>query len=306
MRWPIAFLSAVILVAGCRPPEPVYAVRRSALVPHPLAPPRSGRPLEGRVQFAVQNSTVIQPVAPREATGANAGLYVARDNLGGAVRTRLSANLELSFQLEVALAAGAMPIAHDALPAPDNGNAYGGGLGMMYSIPMGREFHLGVAVDALRYLIPYHEEAVCIQNCELGGPDSYQETGTHRVTVLSYSLLPTWHRNGLTLWGSVTQRNHPTNTERESQTLSGNGRDDDDEVNFGPMYTIVGGGAELHLGGGVRAYAVLFVPLTERPVVYGPVIGFGLSVTFGRGSSVAASAPLPMAAPTEPAAPPMR
>src|SRR5687767_12774719 len=92
-------LAVAIAAAGsagaCMPtPEPVYAVRRSALIPHVAPPAHSGAPPRGRLQLEFHGSTVIAPIPAQEAAGANAGLYIARHNLGGSVRVRPTANFD--------------------------------------------------------------------------------------------------------------------------------------------------------------------------------------------------------------------
>jgi opacity protein-like surface antigen len=265
---------ATVMASACVPPGPVYSVRRSALVPHPAPPAKSGFPLGGKIRFAAHSSTVLVPVEPVEADGANAGLYVARHNLGAELAFRLGLAWDLRLSYQSSLMRSAMPVAANAAPPPDVRAATGLGLGLGYSARVSDRFRVGFDVALAWHAIPYFEEGKCIADC-LVANDSYTEEGHHTVAIGSLSVLPGYRLNrNVVVFGGVTLRNHPTNTKIEQQTQWGNQYDDDDEIRSGPRYTLVSAGVEYAVGNGVKLIGQVFAPVEADIVRYGPAVGF--------------------------------
>jgi hypothetical protein len=280
----LAVAAAIALAASgaaaCMPtPEPVYAVRRSALIPHVAPPAHSGAPPRTPVQIEFHGSTVIAPVPVREAAGANAGLYIARHNLGGSLRVRPTTNFDFAIFAASSLESGSMGVGGNAAPRPGNGNAVGGGLALQYSIPVSRSFRIGLTGELGAYQIPYYEEGTCIQNCEYTAAQTYTERSTKLRPINSWSILPTWKIDDrLTVFAGLTRRNHPTNTEKQTQGAWD--YDDNDELDAGPTYTIIGGGIEYELSTWFEGFVQVYLPITSAPVDYGPVLGAGLRANF--------------------------
>lgn len=283
MRWLV--VSAVLaLQTACLPPppEPVYAVRRSALVSHPAPPPHSGAPMTKDVEFQLSDSTVLVPIKPVETIGANAGLYVARHNIGTAMRFKVSEVFDMGIRSEVSLLRGSMAIAklHDA---PPDGTSVGVGPTLHYAAPLGGGFYLGFALDLLVRWNPYREEGRCIRNCSYG-TDSYVEEGNHAHLQPVFAVLPSYRVGRLTVFAGITRRNHATNTKNDTQTETANDHDDADEVRTGPAYVLLGGGVEVELGGGVKLLGHIYQPVSTSVARYGPVLGLAISVGFDNGN----------------------
>ena len=274
----LVILVTLLGLAACTP-EPLYYVKRSALVPHPTPSTHSGRAPDGAVELSVAQSTVLVPVEPTETPGANAGLYVARDNLGLAARFRVGRHSDLGLSLEVGREQGAMKIARDAPAAPHLGDTEAFGLGWQTELPIDHHFSIGVGMELALHAVPYHEEGTCIANCKYAVNKSYEENSVNTVLTGKLWLLPSWREGRVTVYGGLTYLNHPTNTKRDIQGAYA--WDDGDEVRSGPGYALLGGGVEVNLGAGFHPFLQIFQPVSTSVASYGPVLGAGLKLTFG-------------------------
>jgi hypothetical protein len=97
------------------------------------------------------------------------------------------------------------------------------------------------------------------------------------VNVYSLSVIPSWRVGGLTLFGGGTLRNHPMVDKGEIEI----GTYPDDEVSAGPPNLIATVGAEIELFGSVRALGMVYQPLTQDPVRYGPTFGAAITIPLG-------------------------
>lgn len=269
----VAVIGLLVLAGGCvpGPPPPVYAVQRSALVAHPSPPIWSGTPLRGRVQFQASSSTVVVPVEPEETDGANAGLFVARTNLGGTLRIRFWENLTVKLLGEMSPDKKAMQIAEESLGSP-RGAVNTLGAGLEYSAPLTGPWRLGLAGELRTSRSPFREEGRCIENC-LDAPDYYEE-GWHRVSIYSASLVPSYDLGKVVLFAGLTVRNHPTNTRKNRQTARVN--DSMDELREGPAYFLLGSGVEVRATKHISVLGHVFQPVSTEIARYGPAIGFAI------------------------------
>ena len=274
----LTFVVAAAGSAGCA----TYSVRRSALVPQLAPSPHTGQPVAGRAELGARASTAALGVDPSEASGANAGLYVARTQFGGGLRARVSENFDLGPLLELGLEEGSMPIARDMPDRPHHGSTYGLGVGMQYSIAASPRLRVCLGLDLLFYSVPYREVGTCVKDCEYGVP-AYMEVGRQTVGVASFAVLPSYALSPrATLFGGVTIRNQPTNTKGSVAGELGTILDADAEVREGPYNVMIGGGLQVALAPGTLATVQLVQPITQDPVVYGPLASVGLSQAFGR------------------------
>lgn len=283
MRWLVA-VAVVGLQAACLPPppDPVYAVRRSALVSHPAPPSHTGAPMTKDVEFRLSDSTVLVPIKPVETIGANAGLYVARHNISTGVRFKVAEVFDLGVRTEVSLLTGAMPIAKDRdAPPPGTGVAFGPTF--HYAAPLGGGLYLGFALDLMVRWDPYREQGRCIRNCSYGA-DSYVEEGHHALFQPVFAVLPSYRVGRFTVFAGITRRDHATNTRNDTQTETANDYDNADELRNGPAYVLLGGGVEVELGGGVKVLGHIYQPVSTSVARYGPVLGLALSVGFDKPS----------------------
>jgi len=267
---------ALISLSACGP-EPVYLVRRAALVSHPTPPLRTGAPMTEVVEISARSSTVIMPITPREAQDANSGLWVARTNLAGSVRFRASARWDVGLLFETGLRRGAMAVADDSLVMPDVTAVNGGGVTAQYAIPLSKRVSLGIAVDFLLIKVPYHEVVVCLENCEAAthsGGGGRELTGLPRI-----AFLPSYRDRGVTVYGGVTLVGHPVVA--KTQVLGEWSPAIDDRVDSGPTYGLLSAGLDYRVTSVLHLFAEGFVPVTETVVRYGPSIGFGLRLSLG-------------------------
>tara|TARA_R110002073_G_scaffold245044_7_gene407627 strand:- start:15776 stop:16663 length:888 start_codon:yes stop_codon:yes gene_type:complete len=266
----IAFM---VWAAGCipGPPPPVYAVQRSALVAHPSPPVWSGTPLRGRVQFQASSSTVVIPVTPEETQGANAGLFVARTNIGGTLRMRFGDTLTVKLIGEFSPDTKAMQISEESLGAP-KGMVATLGAGLEYSIPLSGPWRLGLAGDLSLGRSPFREQGRCIENC-FNAADYYEE-GRHSVPIYSASVIPSYTFGDVVVFGGLTMRNHPTNTRKNRQIAGAD--DEDDELRQGPAYYLLGTGVEVRAGRHLSFVGHVFQPISTDIAKYGPAVGFAI------------------------------
>lgn len=230
---------------------------------------RTGHPISG-VRASLRNSTVVVPIDPIETEGANAGLYVARHNLGLDVRSALSRSVDFGFHLDTALLRGAMPIADKPARPPYGDHASGAGVSLNASADLPGTWRLGFAFDLGFVSVPYFEEGRCIRNCTSNL--WYEEAGHHEVWNTAMSLSPSYRDGPFTAYATFTARNHPTNTKAGTQTSSQNMEDDSDEVRRGPAYLVVGTGVEYAVGS-ARLGAQISWPASTSVADYGPVLG---------------------------------
>lgn len=269
----VGLIALLVLAVGCvpGPPPPVYAVQRSALVAHPSPPVWSGTPLRGRVQFQASHSTIVVPVEAEETDGANAGLFVARTNVRGALRIRSGDNLILKLMGEISPHKKAMQIAEESLGTP-KGTVASFGAGLEYSVPLSGPWRLGLAGDLSVSSSPFREQGRCIENC-LGAPDYYEE-GEHSIPIYSASLVPSYNFGKVVLFAGLTMRNHPTNTRKNRQIA---GTDDEmDELRQGPAYYLLGTGVEIQATRHLSFVGHVFQPLSTDIAKYGPAVGFAI------------------------------
>jgi hypothetical protein len=293
-------LMVAVAAGGCS----VYSVRRSALAPHISPPMRSGQGLgDAAGEVSLGAAALASPIAPTEAEGANAGLYIPRVELTGALRARVSRHVDLGFLWDHGFRGGAHATSEDQ-PSPENGSVYGGGLSMMAAIPAADRFTIGVSADFLLYSVPYVEYSTCVENCG-GEPYTLVDHDRDSIPVYSFALIPSYRvSDRVALFGGITMRNHPTIEKGDVEV----GVDLDDEVTPGSMNFIVQAGAEVKLGS-VKALAMVYQPLSADPVAYGPTFALGLSIPFGKSRFAQAAgapgsvAPPPGYSPPPPGAP---
>jgi hypothetical protein len=266
-------LVVLALATGCS----TYSVRKSALAPHIAPPMRSGQDLgeaSGEASFGA--STLASAAAPQEGDGANAGLYIPRVEVVGALRKRISDNLDLGVMWDHGFRRGAYATSEDQ-PSPNKNNVYGGGLSGFYSLATSAPgLRIGVGLDLLLYSIPFVEYRTCVSLC---GGQTYTQVDHDRETigVASLSVVPSWKTGRLTVFGGGTLRNHPTVEKGSLEVL-----DVDDEVEGGPVNFILHAGVDVELGGGLRAMALVYQPIDQNPVQYYPTLGVGLTIPLAK------------------------
>jgi hypothetical protein len=269
----IAFLALLATSAACT----TYTVRKSALAPHIAPPMRSGQDLGNATAEASFGASALgRTDAPVEGQDANAGLYIPRVQMFGALRKRLGDDFDLGVLYDHGFRRGAFATSDDQ-PEPRTGSTYGLGVTSFYSIEVDPRFRIGIGGDLMIYSIPYVEYRTCVDFCG-DAPYTRVEHDRDSIGVYSLSVIPSWRSGRLTLFGGGTIRNHPTIDKGQIDDIF----DDDDEVEGGPPNFIVQAGIDLELGQGIRAMAIAYQPVDEDPVDYAPTFGLALTFPLGR------------------------
>ncbi|HEU4615706.1 MAG TPA: hypothetical protein VFS15_26605 [Kofleriaceae bacterium] len=266
----------VITAVGCVPP-PVYRVQRTARVPHPAAPLRTGEPLDGPVELSLGASSVGDLAAPR-LVDKQASIEVPREQMRGELRIRLGrrgARGELAPIFETAAPSSMQPL--DPTQAPvESGAPTGFGLAGRYSIDTGAPgFSIGVGLEAMSWQIPYVEYRTCVEFCEENGAPAMQVLhGTEGASTLGASLTPTYRHGDVAVFATAYTRRHPTIVRKGTELYA---MDYDQDVDSGNYNWIVSAGIEYRLPV-VSLMATVQQDLTRDPVAYAPSFGFSVAV----------------------------
>lgn len=273
----LAILIGALLLSGA---SSTYKVQRAGLVPHQQPNQRSGRPIgDNRSEFSLGTSTLSLLADPKKAPDANAGLYIPRVHVSGALRFRMNRRLDLGVLWDHGLDRGSIPI-QQGQPVVDNGDVYGGGITTQYVVETGNpDLTVGFGLDVLLYSIPYVEYRDCITNCIPGDPFEIDKRDRNRIWVGAFGITPAWRLDeNISVFGGVTMRNHPTVPRVEIEGAIG----DQDPVESGPANFITNAGIEYSFDNGVRAMVHVFQPIYADPVRYGPTFGAAITIPLSR------------------------
>ena len=287
------FLVALVpLLVACG----TYNYNRSALVPRATPRMSGGHPLAGKGQLTLGASSLAHLGAP-EAGDPNAGIEIPGTQLFGSLRGQVNDTFSVGLLYENGLDAGAKPL-KSTQPPVEGGNVQGYGVSTDVSIrtPDPR-LRVGLGFDLMVWSVPYVEYLSCAagQDCF---PYSIQNEGSDLVETFAASVTPSYRvRDGLTVFGGLTLRQHPTLRQKgvEQEPLL-----DDVEIQSGPGNLLISGGVELALGdGAVLATAIAYWDVSREPARYGPGVAVLLSIPFGKRDP----APAAPAGPPPPPAP---
>jgi len=263
---------AVAGLIGCVPP-PVYRVQRTARVPHPAAPMRTGEPLAGPIELSVGASTFGDVTAP-ELVDNDASIEVAREQMRAELRIRLGKRGEIAPIFETAM--GKM-VALDHTQAPvEDGKPTGVGIAGRYSFDGGAPgLSFGVGFEGMTWQIPYVEYRTCVAYCEENNAPTQQVNhGYEGVETFGLSLTPTYRVGNFALFGGAYTRRHPTIKRKGSEMYAA---DYDKDVDGGRYNWLLNAGIEYRLPV-MSVMATVQQNLTRDPVAYGP--SFGLALAF--------------------------
>lgn len=267
---PVA-LGAALAAGACT----TTSVRRAALVPHMQPTMRDGQPMNDAIgELGVGVSTLVQTHAPSEGN-TEAGVWIPRLQANGALRFQPIKDFDMGLIYEQGFKSGAKQISPD-IPEP-HGDAYGLGLTMGYSIPTGEPgLRIGVALDLIRYSVPYVEYRTCVDFCG-GVPWTEVDRANVGVGVVSLGFVPSYNQGPWTVFGSLTLRNHPT-VQRGGVEV---GVVNDEDVESGPMNAVLAGGASYTLPARVKLSMIIYQSLSSDPVNYGPTMAASFTLPFG-------------------------
>ncbi len=267
-------LVLVGLVGGlvaCVPP-PVYRVQRTARVPRPAAPLRTGEPLAGPIELSVGASSIGDVTKP-ELVDHDASIEVAREQMRAELRIRLGERGELAPIYEQAVG---MMQSLDATQAPvEQGLPSGLGLATRYSFDAGSGLSFGLGLEAIAWSIPYVEYRTCVAYCEENdAPIQQMNHGSETVGTLGLAFVPTYRHGNLALFGGAYARRHPTIVRKGTEQFVS---DYDEDVDGGVYNVLVHAGIEYRLPV-VSLMATVQQDLTADPVAYGPSFGLAIAL----------------------------
>ena len=270
MRPSLACALVLALAGGCFPPPPIYRVQRSARVPRPTVPLRTGQPLAGPFELSLGASSVGDAIEPRGANSDEA-LEVPRHQLRGELRIRLFERGEIAAIHERAIG-GATKLDPTQADVED-GQPWGGGVAWRYSIaPRGEPWSVGLGLELLQWSVPYREIRTCVENCE-DAPQVQTFDSASGETTVGFGVTPAYRITPkVTLFGGVFTRNHPRITRKGEEI----GEYNDADTTGGPFNVLVHAGAAMQFGA-FTALVLVNQNLDTDPVRYGPSIGFALS-----------------------------
>jgi hypothetical protein len=276
--------SLALLALACSTAQ----VHRSAYVPLPQPSMRSGAPSQGRSMLTAGAMTLAkqQPVegvtditVDTETVSLSTGAanWVPRTQMNLNWRYRFTKNFDMGIGGEWGVAAGKQKTYQDDLNLTPKGNVIGVGLSFGYNFQINHEWAIAIAGEYLSYTIPYARQFV---DTDMITPIGEVEYATETLGIYSFSIIPRMEMGNATVFGGVTFRNHPTAPKleiyaNEISVLA------DDNVEPGPVYTLIMVGAEFKLNPVLRLLVMAFQPLNSSPVKYFPMFGLGLAWDMG-------------------------
>lgn len=276
VRSPLIVAALSFAHAACVPP-PVYRVQRTARVPRPAVPLRTGEPLDGPAELSVGMNSFGDVIKP-ELVDKDASLEVPKAQSRSELRFRLGrrgARGELAAIYEQSLENGMQPL--DGTQAPVREGAPAGvGLAMRYSFATGAPgFSIGAGIEAMSWQIPYVEYRTCVEYCEENNAPQMQiNHGSEGVSTLGFALTPTYRTGPLAIYAGAYSRRHPT-IERKGSELYAENYDKD--VSRGNYNLLVHVGVEYRMPV-LSLLATVQQDLTADPVLYGPTFGLAIAL----------------------------
>lgn len=263
-------IAILLSVFGCTS----YKIRESSLVPSaiPAGPPS----FRGRGDVYVGDSTLTFLRSPVLAENENAALWIPRAQLDGTVSVRFHEKASLRFGVRYGFPDGAIGLGNTQLKEPREG-FIGGSIGVqgrLLAEDKGDPFELKFVVDIGGLSIPTYLHI--IETEEFGETREWDEVQHPFIFTLSAFLYGehSLATSASIFWAAGLQ-NQPTNVGEYTSSSPEN------EVSEGPLYPVIGFGADLHPTPGFSVVPQIYWPVYWDPILYGPVVSLGLRATFG-------------------------
>jgi hypothetical protein len=270
LRRMLRFAFAVLpVLAGC-----VGNIQRSARVPHPGVPLRSGQPLDTAAELSAGLSNVADAMPP---------------SVGNATQAVEVPSTEMRNELRFRLGRAALGLVYehgfgDTSQRPDptqapvgQGDVQGYGVTAAYAFETSTPgLVIATTVEAMSWSVPYVEYVTCT-SCVT--PYTVVDHGRANPMTLGLGVAPSYRTGAITVFGGAFARNHPTTQRKEMDTditFSNNG-----DVENGPFNILLHAGVEFALDRRLAALIVVHQDLTADPVRYGPGVGVALTARFG-------------------------
>ena len=261
-------LVLVALVPACLP-EPIYKVQRTARVPHPTAPLRSGAPLDAPIEASFGASSALDLRAPR-LVDHTASVETPSVQLRGELRIRLGTYGEIHLANEHSL--DPTPIDPTQAPVPGGHDAWSMNFGARYAVPIASNMFVGLGIESVAWTLPYVEYRTCVANCD-NGPVQERDTGTDNLWGVAADITPTYRTGDVTIFAGLHIAPNPTIKRKGTESGAVNW---DSDLALGPTSYIVHAGAEYKLGP-ISLLAQIQQDLGGDPVSYGPSFGFAIA-----------------------------
>jgi hypothetical protein len=250
-----------------------YDIRQSSLVPAATAPPVPTN--TGLGHAWVSDSTIVFLDPPELAPNENAGLWIPRTQVELALGFHASDHFGMRGVGLVGAPWGAMAAAPTTLPNPGT-SVFGGGLAMSFR-GRGAGDRVYFDFDVACQLLSVPSYVIIDDSGSVPSPISSGHLERDEVWLGWIAIVPHVVVNeDVTLLGSFSLRNHPTNLASFTSTEA------EAEVEEGPVNLVVALGAEVHAEEWLDIVPIVQWPVTRDPVVYGPIIGVGARATFER------------------------
>jgi hypothetical protein len=274
--WLAVVTALPLALVACVPP-PVYKVQRTARVPHPAVPMRTGEPLDGPIELSVGMNSFGDTKQP-ELMDSQASVEVPNKQMRSELRIRLGregARGELAPIFEQALASGMKPVDPTQAPVRE-GSPTGVGIAFRYSIPTGVDgLSIGTGIEAMSWEIPYVEYRTCVAYCaENNAPQMQINHGSEGVGTLGFALTPTYRSGPVAMFAGAYTRRQPTIVRKGTEEFA---MDYDQDVSAGNYNMVVHAGIEYRLPA-VSFLATVQQDLTADPVLYGPTFGLAIAL----------------------------
>jgi hypothetical protein len=259
MRW------ILVGLLGCA----TYNINRTARVPHPAVPLRTGEPLAAPIEASFGASSLG---GRGTLVNHDAALEVPSQQLRAEFRIRLGQRGELAAIHERAIESSFRPLDRTQAPVED-GNPLGYGVAFRYAVqpPEYPRLSIGLGIEARVWSIPYVQYSTCVLFCRAGAPTMQVTHDSVDVASVAFAVSPAYRIGAWTLFGGLYAARHPT-IERKDYTFDLY----DADVSSGPYNVLVDAGVELRVSN-VSLLALVHQDLTTDPVRYGPSVGLALA-----------------------------
>lgn len=264
----LRLLIVLPVVAGC-----IGNVQRSARVPHPGVPLRSGQPLDTPVEFSAGLSNVTDGVKPTVGNASQA-VEVPSTEMRDELRFRLGRRAELALVYEQGFSATSQK--PDPTQAPvGGGDVHGYGLAGSYAIETSTPgLVVGVTLEMMTWSVPWVEYFDCT---DCSGRYTIVSHGRANPMTAGIGIAPSYRSGRFTWFGGAFARNHPTTQRKELGVMS----DFDGGVQSGPVNILLDAGVEIYLERWLSALITVHQDVTADPVQYGPGVGIGFTARLG-------------------------
>ncbi len=272
MRSPLRLLvlTGVTLTAACVA-DP-YTFRQRGLVASPRAPLYDGQPMATEVQAGGYVATTTAPTTTGNPD--ESGAAVARNQAGAALRAAVSPDASVGFVFDASWRAHDTTLAGEPAAAagvPDD-TVYGAALELRRAVPLQSGVRMGVLAQLGGQSHPIRRDA---------------EATTRRDLSLRVqgALVPSWHRGGVTLFGTLGAGTESDIPAQVTVTPDGDGDDDPGAVaEMSGAFASAGIGVTIDLGDRAHLTAQGSQAVGQL-AAYGSRVDIGL--TFDLGDPVA-------------------